>query len=82
MLLLSGCYHLNTNIKALLSCSYQLNTSVPMLPSQCHIAKSKEMAHKSILYVLTFSVNLEKRNNYMVRKFPNGRKKKWATIAS
>ena len=42
-------YHQGTIV-----CSYQPDTSVPMLPSQCHIAKSKEMAHKIILYVLTF----------------------------
>jgi hypothetical protein len=46
--------HLNTTIKAQLSCSYKLDAFVWMPPSQCHIAASKEMVHKSILYALTF----------------------------
>ena len=47
------------------SCSYP----VPMLPSQCHIAESKEMVDNSILYALTLSVKLENREKYKVKKY-------------
>ena len=82
MLLPLGCYHLNTNIKALLFAA----TNSTLL-SRCYLPNAilqnpKKWLTKAYYMYLLFSVNLEKRNNYMVRKFPNGRKKKWATIAS
>jgi hypothetical protein len=39
-----------------------------MLPSQCHIAESKEMVHNTTLNALRFLVNLDKRNKHVVRK--------------
>ncbi len=54
------------------SCSYP----VWMLPSQCHIAESKEMVYNSMLYALTLSVKLENREKYKVKQdFENDRKK-------
>ena len=58
----SWCYYLNSTIKALLSCRYQLDASVLILPSQCHIAESNEMVHKTILYALTFFSKSGKKN--------------------
>ena len=65
----SWCYHHKKSSTVL---PYQLDTSVLMLPSQCHIAESKEMVHNTTLNALRFLVNLDKRNKHVVRK-----KSKW-----
>ena len=70
----SWCYHPDAAIskKSTTVSPYQLDTSVLMLPSQCHIAESKEMVHNTTLNALRFLVNLDKRNKHVVRK-----KSKW-----
>ena len=70
----SWCYHPDAAIskKSTNVSPYQLDTSVLMLPSQCHIAESKEMVHNTTLNALRFLVNLDKRNKHVVRK-----KSKW-----
>ena len=48
--------------------SYQLDTSILMLPSQCHNAESKDMVHNTILNALTFWVKLKKINKHVARR--------------
>ena len=48
--------------------SYQLDTSILILPSQCHNAESKEMVHNTILNALTFWVELKKINKHVARR--------------